>query len=464
MVIKMKNVIVIGAGAAGMSAASRAKRLNPSLEVTVLERSNWASFAFCGIPYYVGNIVNGLNDLVFYPPEEFKKRGIDLRFNKEVTEIDANKKVLRFVDIKTGKEEKMSWDKLVIATGARSKAEKFWPEIKKANNVFYIKHLDSAEAIRNYAKTIGEGKKVVLVGSGYVGLELVENLARLGLKVTIIEAMDQILPKAIDRDLAELVEQELKSKNINVIKGAPVESFEINGKKAIKVKTPVGHIEGDMFVIGVGIEPNNELAKMAKLSIGNNGGILVNEKTLTSNEDIYAAGDVTEHKDLITKQFVWRPFAQIANKMGHIAGSNIGGMESIFMGSLGTSALKIFDLIVARTGLSKVEANSMGFDAIEVSLKSGVKAHYIPGGEKRISVKVIADKKTGKLLGAQAIGPSESVFWRINVIASLLTRNSTVWDLFNSDLGYQPTLNPVWDPLIIASRLLMRTLGEKPIG
>ncbi|AFZ70272.1 NAD(FAD)-dependent dehydrogenase [Caldisphaera lagunensis DSM 15908] len=458
----MQKIVIIGAGAGGMAVASRAKRLNNSLNVTVLEKTNYASFALCGIPYYIGNIVKELDDLLFYPPEEFTKRGIDLKFGKEVTEVDVENKTLRFRDLKTGKEETISWDKLVLATGAKSKVSKIWPEINNAKNIFYITHLDSGEIIRNYALNLGKGKKAIIIGSGYVGLELIENLINLGLKVTVIEALNQILPRMLDPDLAGIVEDYLKTKGVEIIKNSPVESFEIQNNLAVKVKTSNGNFDGDMFVIGIGIEPNNDLAKQMKLNLGNSGGVIVNEKLLTNNPDVYAVGDVTEHKDLITGKYVWRPFAQIANKMGYIAGSNIGGMEAEFRGSVGTSALKAFDIIIARTGLSKAEAEKLGFKPIEASMNAGIRAHYIPGGENKIYLKIVADNKTGKLLGAQAIGPGESVFWRVNVIASLLTIKGTIWDLFNSDIGYQPTLSPAWDPLIIASRLLMRDLGEKP--
>jgi NADPH-dependent 2,4-dienoyl-CoA reductase/sulfur reductase-like enzyme len=459
----VQKIVIIGAGAGGMAVASRAKRLNNKLSVTVLEKTNYASFALCGIPYYIGNVVKELDDLLFYPPEEFTKRGIDLRFNKEVTEVDAENKTLKFKDLKSGKEETLEWDKLVIATGARSKADKIWPEIKDAKNVFYITHLDSGEIIRNYALKLGRGKKAVIIGSGYVGLELIENLANLGLKVTVIEALNQILPKMLDPDLASIVEDYLKSKEVEIIKNSPVESFEINNNEAVKVKTANGSFDGDMFIIGVGIEPNNDIAKQLKLKLGSSGGIIVNEKLLTSNPDVYAVGDVTEHLDLITEKFVWRPFAQIANKMGYIAGSNIGGLEAVFRGSVGTSALKTFDMVAAKTGLSKSEAEKLGYKVMEASLNAEIRAHYIPGGENKIYLKVVSDDKRGRLLGAQAIGPGDSVFWRINLIASLLTVKGTIWDLFNSDIGYQPTLSPAWDPLIIASRLLMRNLGEKPL-
>ena len=457
----MTRIVVIGAGAAGMSAASRAKRLRPSNEVIVLDSTRWVSFALCGIPYYVGGEVAELEDLLYYPPEEFTKRGIDLRLGKKVVDVDPDSKTLTYRDVKTGHEEKLTWDKLVLATGASSKAPKIWPEIVGASNVFYIAHMDSGKYIRDYAKSLGPGKKAVVVGAGYVGLELADALTRLGLKVTLIEALDQVAPRILDPDLAKLLESRLKEAGVEVHTGTPVERFDVVDGKATAVVTQAGRIEGDMFVLGVGIGPNNELAMKLKLKLGKSGGVLTDDHTLSSNPDVYAVGDVAEHRDIITGDMVWRPFAQIANKMGHVAGSNLGGVEAVFPGSVGTSAFRVFNVVVARTGLSSAEAAKYGFKPVEVSLEAGTKAHYLGGGT-RMSLKVVADEKSGRLLGAQAVGGDESVFWRINTVAALLTRGGTVWDLFATDYGYQPALSPVWDPLVIAARLLMRTFGEKP--
>ena len=457
----MARIVIIGAGAAGMSAASRAKRLKPSNEVIVLESSRWVSFALCGIPYYVEGQVKELDDLLYYPPEEFTQRGIDLRLGKEVIDVDPDSKTLTYRDVKTGQVDKITWDKLVIATGARSKAPKMWPEIREASNVFYIVHLDSGEEIRSYARSLGPGKRAVVVGAGYVGLEMADVLAKLGLKVTVVEALGQVAPRVLDPELAQVVEDAMKSHGVEVVTGAPVERFEIKDGKAVAIVTGKGRIEGDMFVIGAGIEPNSELAKRMGLKLGASGAVVVDERTRTSNPDVYAAGDVAEHRDLVTGQMVWRPFAQIANKMGYVTGSNLGGVDAVFEGSVGTSAFKVFGVVVARTGLSKAEAEKFGFKPIEASLTAGTRAHYIPGGSK-IQLKVVADEKTGRLLGAQAVGYDDTAFWRVNVVASLLTTKGTVWDLFTADYGYQPLLSPVWDPLVIAARLLMRTLGEVP--
>lgn len=458
----MARLVVIGGGAAGMAAASRAKRLNKKLDVTVFEKTKWVSFALCGIPYHIGCIVKRLSDLLYYPPEEFtKKRGIDLRLETEVTWIDINSKRIHYRELRSGKEGELEFDYLLLATGARSKAPRIWPELNEAHNVFYIKHLDTAQEIRDYALRLNTGSKAVIVGAGYVGLELAETLTELGLKVTLVEALDQVAPRTLDPDLAELVKSELESHNVEVITGAPVKEFKIANGRVTSVVTEKGDVAGDLFIVGVGIEPNIELAKSIGLKIGETGAIWTNEYMRTSIDYVYAVGDAVEHKDLVTGRRVWRPFAPVANKQGYVAGSNIAGREAVFPGSVGTSTFKSFNVVVARTGLSKSEAENMGYNVVEAKVNARTKAHYMPGSEP-LTLKVVADADTGKLLGAQAVGKSETVLWRINVIASLLTTQATVWDLFATDIGYAPPLAPVWDSLIVAARLLMRTLGEKP--
>ncbi|MEB3774323.1 MAG: FAD-dependent oxidoreductase, partial [Desulfurococcales archaeon] len=360
-----------------------------------------------------------------------------------------------------GREGELEWDVLVLATGARSKAPRIWPEIVDASNAFYIQHLHSAEEIRRYALSLPAGSKAVIVGAGYVGLEMAENLAELGMRVEIVEALGQVAPRTLDGDLAEVLQGELEANGVKVTLNAPVKGFKVRDGRITSVETEKGDVEGDMFIIGVGIEPDTRLARSIGARIGETGAIWVDERLRTSLDGVYAVGDAVESVDIVTGRRVWRPFAQVANKMGYIAGTVIAGRDAVFLGSTGTSTFKTFNMVVARTGLSYNEAVKAGFKPVEAKLVGRTKAAYIPGGE-RIHLKVVADKETGLLLGAQAVGRSETVLWRVNVVSSLLTAKATVWDLFHSDIGYAPPLAPVWDPLIVAARLLMRSLGEKP--
>ncbi len=456
----MTRVVIIGGGAAGMAAASRIKRLRKDYEVTVFERTPYVSFALCGIPYLTGCVVKTLDELLYYKPEVFReKRGIDLRLKTEVVEINASKKKLVYRNLESNDEGELEWDYLVLATGARSRAPEIWPEISEFKNVFYIKHLDSGEAIRSYALKLPHGSKAVIVGAGYVGLEMAENLANLGMRVTIVEALDQVAPRALDPDMAEIVRKRLEDNGIKILTGAPVTSFRGESGIARFVETEKGNVEGDLFIVGVGIRPNTELAQQIGVKLGETGAVWTNERLETSVANVYAIGDVAEHTDIVSGKRVWRPFAPVANKMGYTLGTILAGGNAKFPGSVGTAVFKVFGLTGVRTGLSMKEAENYGFNPVEAKLEGYTKAHYIPGRAK-INLKVIADADTGRLLGAQGVGDSETVMWRINVIASLLTTKATVWDLFYSDLGYAPPLAPVWDPLIVAARLLLRKIKK----
>ncbi len=439
-----------------MSAASRVKRLlGQKVEVIVYEKGRWISFALCGTPYYIGCYVKNLFDLIHYPIEEFtRRRGIKVELNTEVVSVDVEKKV---VEWKRGNEKgETKYDYLVIATGAKPVVPLNWIGYE---NVFVLHSLDDAERIRNYMTTRAV-RRVAIVGGGYIGFELSEALRSLGKEVILIEALDRILPRMLDKDMAEHIYGMLESNNVNVKIGKKVKGIEGVGEKAqYVVLEDDSHIEVDAVIVAIGIKPNTELAERAGLKIGQTGALWVNEYMQTNVEHVYAAGDVVETRDLITGDRIWAPLAPAANKMGYVAGTNIAGQKARFPGIVRTSVTMAFGNIVAATGLTEEEAMQRGIDTIAVKIESNTKAAYAPI-KGRITLKVIADAKTGKLLGAQAIGTDESAFWRINVIAALLYKQGTVWDLFYGDWGYMPLVAPVWDPLVIAARLLMRKLGE----
>jgi len=454
------NIAVIGGGAAGMSAASRAKRLSKQSTVTVFEKTRWISFALCGIPYYIGCITPRLEDLTYYPIEEFiNKRGIDVRIHHEVVEIDPSGKTLVYKD-PNGETREYQWDYLVIAPGAKSLAPKIFPEITEMKRVSYISHLNDAYQIRNNVTSLRKGDIINIVGSGYVGLELAHTLTEAGFKVRVIEMMNQVLPKSLDEDMVDPIIEELKLHGVEVVLGEKTVGFE-ETNSSVKVVTEKSEYEGKYAIVGVGIRPNTSLAEKIGAKIGETGAIWTDDHMRTSVKDVYAVGDAVETTNLVTGKRDWFPFAQVANKMGYVAGSNIGGREAVFPGATGTSTLKTFDLTIARTGLTESRARELGYNVIAAKLEARTKAHYVPGGKKFV-LKVVADEDTGKLLGAQGVGRDESVFWRINVIAALLEKGGTVWDLFHTDIGYAPVLNPTWDALIVAARLLMRKLGEVP--
>ena len=449
------RVVVVGGGAAGMSAASRVKRLRPDSEVVVVERTRWVSFALCGIPYYIGCTVKHLDDLTAYPLEEFtKRRGIDVRIRQEVVDVDSSAKRVTVRDLESGREYELDYDYLVLATGARSRAPEIWPELRELENAFYVTHLDGANVIRDYLARLRSGSKIAIVGSGYVGIEMVEAVVELGHKPILIEAAPILMPRVLDEELSKVLEAYLSARGVEIIRGAPVRGLKASNGKLKAIELDSGELEVDAAIFGVGIRPNVELAVKAGARLGETGAIWVDDRMRTSIEGVYAAGDSVETTHIVTGKRTWFPFAQAANKMGYVAGVNIAGGDMRFPGVAGTSALKVFELVIAKTGLSLAEAKREGFNAVEASIVAGTKAHYMPG-RKKIHLKVVADADTGRLLGATSMGESETAFWRVNVVASLIEKGATVEDLFFADLGYAPPLAPVWDPLVVAARQLL---------
>ncbi len=457
------RVAVVGGGPAGMAAASRVKRLlGDRAEVVVFEKGRWVSFALCGTPYYIGCTVKTLDELVYYPLEEFiEKRGIDVRIRTEVTDVEADARRLRFRR-PDGGEGVYEYDYLVLATGARPKVPGPWRELLGYENFFTLRSLDDAERIRRYLVR-DDVRRVVIVGAGYIGFEVAENVRALGREAVVVELANQVLPVMLDEDMAAPAAEVLEANGVALRLGVGVQRFEVEGGRVRRAVLADGSaVEGDAFIIGVGVAPEVGLAERAGLRIGETGAVWVDERMRTSRPEVYAAGDVAETVDLVTGRRTWVPLAPAANKMGFVAGTNIAGGDAVFPGVVRTSVTEAFGLVVAATGLREKDAEKAGFKPVAARLEARTKAHYMGGGSK-ILLKVVADAETGRLLGAQAVG-DETAFWRVNVVAALLQSKATVWDLFSLDLGYMPKVAPVWDPLIVAARLLMRKLGTKPRG
>ncbi|MCS7144329.1 MAG: FAD-dependent oxidoreductase [Archaeoglobaceae archaeon] len=432
------KVAIVGGGAAGMSAASRIKAMKPDWDVKVFEETNLVSHAPCGIPYVVEGISKA-EKLFYYTPEFFRQeRGIEVHVNSKV--VEAGEGYLRVRE--NGKETKYDWDKLLIATGALPKLPKF--EGLELENVVAIRHPANAGKLK---KSVDEAKRIVIVGAGYLGVEMAEAVASLGKKTTVIEFLDQPLPN-LDKDLAEIVKAEIE-KRVDLRLREGVKAFE--GKNKVeRVVTDKGSYECDLAIVATGVKPNVEIAKMLGCKIGETGAIWVDEKMKTSVENVFSAGDCAETKHLITGKKVWIPLAPTANKMGYVAGVNIAEGSLEFPGVVGTQLTKFFDLEIGSTGLNEKTAKSEGFEVKSAVIKAKTRVNYYPGG-KDITLKVVANEE-GRILGAQAVGGD--VAMRINVFAVMLQAGFNAKDAFFSDLAYAPPLTPIWDPIVVSARAL----------
>ncbi|WP_456369036.1 CoA-disulfide reductase [Thermococcus sp.] len=440
--MERKTVVVIGGGAAGMSAASRVKRLKPEWDVKVFEATEWVSHAPCGIPYVVEGI-SPTEKLMHYPPEVFiKKRGIDLHLRAEVVEVEEGK-----VRVREGEAERTyEWDYLVFANGASPKI----PAIEGINlrGVFTADLPPDAVAIKRYLEE-NSVENVVIIGGGYIGVEMAEAFAARGINVTLIEKNDRIMAKAFDKEITDVLEEEVRKR---ITLRTEEITLRIEGKERVeKVITDAGEYKAEMVILATGIKPNTELARQLGVRIGETGAIWTNDRMQTNVENVYAAGDVAETKHLITGRRVWVPLAPVGNKMGYVAGSNIAGKLIHFPGVLGTSVTKFFDIEIGKTGLTEQEAIREGYDIRTAFIKAGTRPHYYPGS-RTIWLKGVVDNETNRLLGVQAVGGE--ILPRIDTAAAMITAGFTTKDAFFTDLAYAPPFAPVWDPLTVLARVL----------
>ncbi len=436
----MKKVVVIGGGAAGMTAASRVKALQPSWDVKVFEKTEFVSHAPCGIPYAVEGLVESSRDLMYYSPKYFKeKRGIDVHVNSEVVEVGEGYLRVR----ENSREVVYDWDFLVIATGSSPRI----PDVEGIDfeNVLTVHHPAETDRLKSILRDAGD---VVVIGAGYIGVEMCEALVAQGKNVTLIGKYEYPLPK-FDEEIGRIVRDYMSSKvdmRMNELPKA------IEGKdRAEKVITDKGEYKADAVVVATGVKPNVEFAKQLGCKIGKTGAIWTDKRMQTSVENVYAVGDCAETVHMITGKRVWIPLATYANKMGYVAGVNIAGQELEFPGVLGTQYTKFFDLEIGMTGLTEKMAIEEGFKVKSAFISAKTRVHYYPGA-KDVWLKVVADKETNRILGAQVVG--SEVAMRINVFAAIIQAGFTTRDVFFTDIGYAPPFNPIWDPITVSARVL----------
>lgn len=436
------KVIIIGAVAAGTTAAAKLRRNAKDAVITVYERDQDISYGICGIPYYIGGEIEKLEALTPRKPEWFKDRyDVNIFIRHEVTDIDPIKKTVTVLNLKTQEEKIDSYDVLILATGASP----VLPEIKgiHLNGIFPVRTIQDTKKISDY---IHEKKpeKAVVVGSGYIGLEMAEQLNRRGMEITVIQRSGRVM-SILDQEVTDRIEKHLAEKNVKVILKETVTQISKATGSSFIVHTDKGsNFTADLVIMAAGIRPNTKLAERAGLRMGKTGAVAVNEKMQTSNPDIYAVGDVVESFSKLTGEPIYRPLGSTANKMGRIAADAITGGELRHRGILGTSIVRVFDLEVAQTGLTEKEARTAGLEVQVAELKQISKPAYMQG--EKMLIKAISDSKDGRLLGVQIIG-GEGVDKRIDVLATAIFFGAKVEDLFHLDLAYAPPFSPPKDPV-----------------
>ncbi|MDD2234627.1 MAG: FAD-dependent oxidoreductase [Desulfitobacteriaceae bacterium] len=440
-----KKVVIVGGVAGGASAAARLRRLDEQAEIIMLERGQYISYANCGLPYYIGNVITDRKNLLVQTPEAMKNTfNIDVRINNEVTQIYPVKKEVEVKD-KNGRVYHESYDYLILSPGAAPMRPPI-PGID-ADNVFTVRSVPDVDVLKGFIES-SRAESAVVVGGGFIGLEMAENIQQLGIKTTIIEASDQVLPP-LDYDMAVFLHKHLREAGVDLILKDAVTSFIQQDGSAITVELNSGkEISTDMVIMAVGVKPEIDLAKGAGLAVGERGGIVVNEKMQTSNPYIFAVGDAVEVRDLVTGAAAMIPLAGPANKQGRIAADVIAGRNTVYSGTQGTSIAKIFDLIAASTGANEKTLKKMEIPYQVSYTHPGAYASYYPG-TSAMHIKLLFDPENGRILGAQIVG-REGVDKRIDVLAAALRRKDTVFDLQELELAYAPPFSSAKDPVNLA--------------
>ena len=449
----MEKILIIGGNAAGLTAASRARRLDPRLNITVLEKSPYISYSSCGIPYYFAGMTTA-DELVSYTPESFEReRGIKVHNHTCVNEIVPSRKRVFATRTDTGEHAEFSYERLLIATGVKPKL----PDIPGTDlrNVFTI--IDLQDAIR-IKEALSRTQRVAIVGAGYVGLEVAECLQTLGKTVHLLERQPQVLP-GIDRDMAQIIEYEVQRFGVRLSVGSRVLALvgsdgHVTG---VKAASGLGIEPADMVLLDTGVVPNVDLAREAGIQTGVTGAISVNSHMETNVPGIFAAGNCAETYCSIRQRPILHYIGTVAAKQGRIAGENIAARRTKFLGAIGTTVLKVFDLAVARTGLSSEQAAADSIPVVSARIEALDRAAYYPTARK-IWVKLIANRESRRLVGAQVVGYGEASK-RIDVAATAITAGMRVDDLAQVDLAYSPPYGNLWDPLLVAAQAVLRKMS-----
>jgi NADPH-dependent 2,4-dienoyl-CoA reductase/sulfur reductase-like enzyme len=444
-----KRLIVIGGVAAGMSAAAKAKRVNPHLEAIVYEKGPHISYAACGMPYYIAGDVPDYRSLFARTPEQMAQQGVRVHLHHEVVTIDPSSQTVTVRDLENEREFSSEYSQLVIATGARPAR----PSLPGADleGVFVLRSLLEGLALKDFIAT-RQPRRALIIGGGYVGVEMAETFRRLGLEVSMLIRSGHVMRTALDNGIRAVLVGELERHGVELFRG---EAISLEGERRVEaVVTNDSSIPCDLVLVGVGARPETELACAAGVALGQTGAIATDGHMRTNVPNVLAAGDCAEAYNLVPERQDYMPLGSTANKQGRVAGTNAAGGEASFRGIVGTMVARAFDLTVARTGLTYAQAEADGRDARTTTIKDRDSSRYFPGSAE-LHVSLVVENGTDRLLGGQIVG-RKGVAKRIDVLATALHHRFTVQDLQQLDLSYAPPFAPVWDPILVAANVAAR--------
>lgn len=443
------KVVIVGGVAGGATAAARIRRLNEQAEIVVFERSKFISYANCGLPYYIGDVITDRSDLTLQTPESFYSRfRVNMKVRHEVTAIHPGRKTVSVKNLQTGEKFEESYDKLILSPGAKPTQPRL-PGVG-LSKLFTLRTVEDTFRIKEFIRA-NHPKSAVLAGGGFIGLELAENLRELGMEVTIVQRPKQLM-NPFDADMASFIHNEMRRHGVKLALGHTVEGFEERDGGVDVLLKDEAPLHADMVILAIGVSPETTLAKDAGLELGIKGSIVVNDRMETSVSDIYAVGDAVQVKHFVTGQDALISLAGPANKQGRIAADNICGGDSHYTGSQGSSVIKVFDMTAATTGVNETNAKKAGLDVDTVILSPMSHAGYYPGG-KVMTMKVVFEKETYRLLGAQIVG-YEGVDKRIDVLATAIRAGLKATELKDLDLAYAPPYSSAKDPVNMAGFMI----------
>ena len=445
-----RRIVVVGANASGVEAASAARKKDRTAEIILLTLEKNAGYSRCGLPFVIGGVIPSFRDLVVYPSAYFQMLKLNLRTETKVTAINTKEKTVTAVD-KAGSTETLQYDSLVIATGA----DAFMPPIKgrEKQGILSLRTLEDGEQI-NAAVKAG-AKSAIIMGAGLIGLETGVALIERGLKVTVVEMLPQILPMMLDAEMAELVQESLEARGMSILTGKTVEEF-LGEEKVTGIMAGGEQINADLFISAFGVRANTKLAVEAGIPLGETRAIKTNARMETDVRDVYAVGDCAEAANIVTHKPSCAQLGTIAVRQGKVAGTNAAGDYSLFAGVLASAVTRLFDVEAGVTGLTETSARRARIDVISGAISSKTKADYYPDALP-IKVKLVVEKESQRIIGAQVVG-SEEVTQRINALSFAIQKQMTVRDIAKADTAYAPPLNETWEPMVLAAEMVLMKL------